>query len=152
MGQIKNIKLHIVTDIKTRTSTIIQKPDSSHHLKMADGMSNIQQGELMEWVKTTDYTGGVGVTVKFLLKHSEIDKFKGLCKKQMDFVNTQPGVKSFKLHEDLKNPACFWLVEEWESMAAWKPYLVSKERAGNAQEMMPMMAGPPHIALYKIKN
>merc|ERR1712142_9790 len=151
MGQIKNIKLHIVTDIK---NTNHLPPVTKHHKqnKMADSMSNIQQGELVAWVGSTDYTGGIGVTVKFTVKDSEKSNFQGLCKKQMDFVNGQSGVKSFKLHEDFKNPAVFWLVEEWESMAAWKPYLASKERAANAEAMMPMMAGPPHIALYKIKN
>ena len=119
---------------------------------MTDSMSNIKQGELMSWVGTTDYTGGIGVTVKFTLKDSEIANFQALCKNQLDFVMTLKGHKSFKMHEDFKNPAVFWLVEEWESMAAWKPYLASKERAANAEAMMPMMAGPPFIALYKIKN
>merc|ERR1712156_410925 len=143
MGQVKNIKLHIVTDIKTRTKD---------QIKMADKMSNVVQGELMSWATTTDYTGPIGVTVKFTLKDSEVANFQALCKKQLDAVKSLPGMKVYKMHEDFKNPNCFFLVEEWESMAAWKPYLTSPERAENAKGMMPLMAGPPHIALYKIKN
>ena len=106
----------------------------------------------MAWANSTDYTGPVGVTVKFPVKESEVTNFQTIFKKNHDFVTAQQGCKIFKLHEDFKDQCCFWLVEEWESIAAWKPYLLSDERLANGKAMMPMMAGPPHLAVYKIMN
>eukprot|EP00493_Phyllostaurus_siculus_P012775 UN12962 len=119
---------------------------------MAESMSNVQQGELMEWANSTDYSGPIGITVKFPVKPSEVANFQGIQSKLGEFARSQSGCKVFALHEDFKDQSCFWLVEEWESTSAWKPYLMSSERGSNAQNMMAMMSGPPRMALYKIKK
>jgi quinol monooxygenase YgiN len=90
--------------------------------------------------------------VKFSVKESEVSKFQSLQKKHAEFATSQPGCKVFKLNHDFKNSSWLWLVEEWESMAVWKPYLQSAERAKNAESMMGLLAGPPQMAMYKIKN
>ena len=59
---------------------------------MAGSMSNVEQGELVAWASSTDYTGPIGVTVKFVVKDSEVAKFQSLCKKQLDFVKSMSGM------------------------------------------------------------
>ena len=100
----------------------------------------------------SDNLGSIGLTVKYPVKDAEIANFQSIQKKLEDLATSQPGCKTFKLHEDFKDPSFFWLVEEWESTEAWKPYLMSEERATNAELMMDMMSGLPQMALYKITN
>ena len=116
---------------------------------MASSMSNVNEGELMEWANSTDYTGPIGITVKFPVKESEISSFQTIYQKNHDIVMSKEGCKTFKINEDFKRQSCYWVVEEWESIAAWKPYLLSDERYANAEAMKSMMEEPPHLAVYK---
>ena len=87
--------------------------------------------------------------MKYPVKESEITNFQTTQQKLQEFATSQPGCKTFKLHEDFKDSSYFWLVEEWESVDAWKPYLMSDERSANAKSLMDMMTGLPQLALYK---
>ena len=113
-------------------------------------MSNVVEGELMNWAKTTNYNGPIGITVKFPVIDSEVSNFQTIYQKNHDFAKSQEGCKVFKMNQDFKSHSCFWLVEEWDSIAAWKTYLLSEERSTNAKALMPMMEEPPHLAVYKI--
>ena len=90
--------------------------------------------------------------MKYDVQPTERTNFQNLQKKLEELATSKPGCKIFKLHEDFKNPSCFWLIEEWESVASWKPYLLSADRATSVESMMAMVNGIPKVALYKVSN
>jgi len=115
-------------------------------------MDNAQPRELLKWATTTDYAGPIGITVKLAMKDSEVDNFRSFVRKNQELADTYPGCKMFKMSEDIKDENCFWLVQEWESIESWKPYLFSQERAANADATFPLMTGSSHLAMYKLPN
>ena len=62
---------------------------------MAGSMSNVKEGELMEWAKTTTYNGPIGITVKFPVNKSEVSAFQIIFQKNHDLATSQQGCKVF---------------------------------------------------------
>ena len=114
-------------------------------------MDNIQ--DVPGWLKSTDYTGKVGLTVKCYIKPECVDDFKSLAKEHLEETLKEPGVIRFKVNSDYESDSIFWLVEEWESPAALLTHLTTTWfKDQYLVRCVPMSLQPPQRGLYKINN
>ena len=105
------------------------------------------------WLKSTDYTGPVGLTVKCYIRPEMVKEFKVLMKEHLETTFKEPGVLHFKFNSDYEFESVFWLVEEWESPAALLTHLsTSWFREQYLVRSIPMNLQPSQRALYKINN
>ena len=116
-------------------------------------MNNIEVPELSRWLKSTDYTGPVGLTCKSYIKPERVDDYKSLIKEQLEETVKEPGVLHIKFNSDFESDSIFWLVEEWKSPAALLEHLSSPSFKDEVlAKCKPMMRQPMQAALYKINN
>ena len=54
-------------------------------------------------------------------------------KNNVDFSNSEKGVRLYKLHADCFNPLTFWLTEEWNTVSDLKNHFLSESYIKNAE-------------------
>ena len=54
-------------------------------------------------------------------------------KNNVDFSNSEQGVRLYKLHADCFNPLTFWLTEEWNTVSDLKNHFLSESYIKNAE-------------------
>ena len=69
-------------------------------------MENIT--DVRSWLQSTDYKGGVGLTVKLFIKKESVDAFKELMKEHIKQTFTEKGVLHFKCNLDYEDDTVFW--------------------------------------------
>ena len=114
-------------------------------------MNSMSLEEFLPWLENTDYKGPIGITSKWYVKADKVSKFCQIMNGHVAFVNSQIGVRLYKLHSDFKNPLAFWQFEEWDSVRDLKN-LCSSETYIKNEELLQDTLGEPvlHIGLYKI--
>ena len=113
-------------------------------------MDNIRFDEFFLWLKTTKYDGPVGLTAKFYVKSDQVQKYCEISKNNVEFSNTQVGVRLFKRHADFNNPSIFWIIQEWETVTDLKNHYLCETYIKNMELIMDTLEEPIcQIALYK---
>ena len=105
------------------------------------------------WLKKTDYTGPIGLTVKCYIKPDSVAEYRALMKEHIAVTMTEPGVLHFKFNSDYEEAHIFWLVEEWASPAALLTHLSTPWFQDNyIVRSGPISSQPSQRAIYKINN
>ena len=105
------------------------------------------------WLKSTKYTGQVGLTVKCYIRPESVEEFKTLMKEHLEHTLKEPGVLHFKFNSDYESGNIFWLVEEWESPGALLTHLSTPWfKDQYLVRSIPLSQQPSQRALYKINN
>jgi len=113
-------------------------------------MNNIAFEQFFNWLRTTNHTGPVGITAKFYVKDGQASKFLEAMKNNVDFSNSEKGVRLYKLHADCFNPLTFWLTEEWNTVSDLKNHFLSESYIKNAELTAGLLEEPViQIGLYK---
>ena len=55
------------------------------------------------WLKSTNYTGPVGLTVKCYIKPDKVWEYKDLISERMQVILTKPGLLRFRLNSDYES-------------------------------------------------
>ncbi|WP_285163022.1 putative quinol monooxygenase [Shewanella goraebulensis] len=120
-------------------------------------MSNITFEETLEWFKTTDYTGAIGLTVKFPVPAENTEKFAEFLKDYTPYVLEEEGCIDFGFQRDWKNPNEFWLTERWASVQILLSHLGPDSRKGTKYEggtplqiMADFGVQPDPVAIYRL--
>ena len=66
-------------------------------------------------------------------KDGQASKFLEAMKNNVDFSNSEKGVRLYKLHADCFNPLTFWLTEEWNTVSDLKNHFLSESYIKNAE-------------------
>ena len=113
-------------------------------------MDNIRFDEFFNWLKTTKYDGPVGITAKFYVKSDQISKFCQVMNNNVEFSNTQVGVRLYKINIDFNNPSIFWLIEEWDTVTDLKNHYLCENYIKNAELIQDTLDHPIcQIGVYK---
>ena len=105
------------------------------------------------WLKSTDYTGPVGLTVKCYIKPDKVGEYKDLMKEHLEETLKEPGVLRFRVNSDYESGNIFWLLEEWESPAAMLTHLSTPWFQDQfLVRVKPMSQQVSQRGLYKINN
>ena len=105
------------------------------------------------WLKSTDYTGAVGLTVKCYVKPDKVWEYKELIRERLQVILTKPGLLCFKLNSDYESDNILWLVEEWESPAALLTHLSTQWYQDQfLVRSEPLLQQVSQRALYKINT
>ena len=114
-------------------------------------MDNIRFGsELLNWLRSTQYNGPVGISAKFYVKSDQVQNFREAMKIRTGFSKSAIGVRLYKLHVDYNNPSIFWLIEEWDSVTDLKNHCLSEKYIKNAELFLDLLEEPAcQIGIYK---
>ena len=118
-------------------------------------MENIryENDEFMTWLKTTEYNGPIGATLKFYVKEESAKEFKDMIIKKVRSEMTKNKCKSMKLNVDFKDPNIFWINEEWNHVSDLKNWCTSDAYKNMMPALYPMMQDKPfQLALYKLEE
>ncbi|MBX7482998.1 putative quinol monooxygenase [Qipengyuania qiaonensis] len=120
-------------------------------------MSKITFEETIEWFKSTDYAGPIGLTVKFPVPAENADKFRDFLNDYAPYVVKEEGCIEFTWHCDWKDPNAFWLTERWQSAKILLKHLGPDSRPGTPYEgetplkiMADLGAAPDPAAIYRM--
>lgn len=113
--------------------------------------------ETLEWLQTTDYSEGIGVTALFRVKDEHKENFIAMLKDYIPYVLEEEGCIDFGFHKGWKNPNDFWLSEKWASPKILIEHLGPNARKGTKyegnvplEEFAKMEVFPDPAAIYKI--
>ena len=115
-------------------------------------MNNIrfEEQEFYNWLQTTQDNGPVGLSAKFYVREGQVSRFREVMKNNVDFSNTEEGVRLYKMHADYNNPLIFWLIEEWATVKDLKNHCASETYIKNAGLLGDVLKDPIcQIGLYK---
>ena len=103
------------------------------------------------WLKSTDYTGPVGLTVKCYIRPETVKEYKMLMKEHLEETLKEPGLLHFQFNSDYESDSIFWFVEEWENPAALLTHLsTSWFKDQYLKRSIPMSQQSSQRALYKL--
>lgn len=113
--------------------------------------------ETLEWLQTTDYDKGIGVTALFRVGDEHVDSFVALLKDYIPSVLEEEGCLDFNFNRDWRNPNDFWLTEKWASPKILIQHLGPNSRKGTKyegnvplEEFAKLGLSPDPAAIYKI--
>ncbi|MEH0152491.1 antibiotic biosynthesis monooxygenase family protein [Limibacter armeniacum] len=113
--------------------------------------------ETLTWMKTTDYSGAIGVTARFRVADEYVDEFVALLKDYSPYVLEEEGCLDYSFHRDWQNPNDFWLTEKWASPTILLQHLGPNARKGTKYEgsipldkFAAMNIFPDPAAIYKV--
>eukprot|EP00116_Pleurobrachia_bachei_P002509 sb/3462771/ len=110
-------------------------------------MENIS--DVIGWLKSTTYTGKVGLTVKIYVDSTKIAAFKELVSEHLTTSRQEPGVIRFSANRDYQRDDIFWFIEEWESPSALLTHLGTEWfRDGYLVRSRELCVAPGQRALY----
>ena len=120
-------------------------------------MNNIrfEEQEFYNWLQTTKYNGLIGLTAKFYVRDGKVPKFLEIMKNNVEFTNTEVGVRLYKLYGDYENPLIYWLIEEWDTVTDLKNHCTSETYVKNGKLLadLEILEDPIcQIGLYKDMN
>eukprot|EP00116_Pleurobrachia_bachei_P016507 sb/3476769/ len=78
------------------------------------------------WLKSTDYTGKVGLTVKIYVDPKRIAEFKKFAVEILNTTRRREGSIRFIANRDYEREDVFWFLEEWESPSLMLAHLESE--------------------------
>ncbi|MCL1065700.1 antibiotic biosynthesis monooxygenase [Shewanella olleyana] len=120
-------------------------------------MSKVTFEETLEWFNTTDYTGAIGLTVKFPVPEEKAEAFAVFLKDYIPYVLKEEGCIDFGFQRDWKKPNEFWLTERWASVKILLAHLGPDSRKNTKYEgnkpleiMAEFGAKPEPAAIYRI--
>ena len=110
-------------------------------------MENIS--DVPGWLKSTTYTGKVGLTVKIYVDPAKIEAFKDLVAEHLATSLQEPGVIRFSANRDYERDDVFWFIEEWESPSALLTHLGTEWFRGSyVVRSRELCVAPGQRALY----
>merc|ERR1711973_1019538 len=102
-----------------------------------------ENDEFMTWLKTTDYNGPIGATLKFYVKAESVSEFKEMITNSIRSEMIKNGCKSMKMHEDFKDGSVFWINEEWGEVSGLRNWCTSNAYNTMMPTLYPMMQDIP---------
>eukprot|EP00111_Clytia_hemisphaerica_P023534 TCONS_00069339-protein len=111
-------------------------------------MDNLKlfDGEMAQWMGSTDYKGPLGLTVKLYIQEDQVDAFLEIMRQMIATTVAEKGCNKYLLNEDYKDASIFWLTEEWASVENLGNHLnqpLFKEKMG---QITPMLREPRVLA------
>ncbi|WP_111707591.1 putative quinol monooxygenase [Lutibacter citreus] len=113
--------------------------------------------ETYEWLQTTDYNKGIGVTALFRVKEEHLENFIALLEDYIPYVLKEEGCIDYGFHRDWRNSNDIWLTEKWVSPKILVEHLGPNARKGTKYEgsapldkFAKMEVFPDPAAIYKI--
>lgn len=113
--------------------------------------------ETFEWLQTTDYNKGIGVTALFRVKDEHLENFIALLEDYVPYVLKEQGCIDYGFHRDWRNSNDIWLTEKWASPKILVEHLGPNARKGTKyegsaplDEFAKMGVFPDPAAIYKI--